>query len=93
MLGDLSDRSQTIGLNWSLADAWSLDVSTGLSNTVMGQNQRQKTVALNYLFHPRSSVSLIWSDNSSDALASPNVVAVSPAQSDSSVELGLRWLF
>ena len=93
MLGDLSDRSQTIGLNWSLAEAWSLDASTGLSNTVMGQNQRQKTVALNYLFHPRSSVSLTWSDNSSDALASPNVVAVSPAQSDSSVELGLRWLF
>jgi hypothetical protein len=93
MLGDLSDRSQTVGLNWSLAEAWNLDVSTGQSNSVMGQNQRQKTVGLNYLFHPRASVSLTWSDSSSDALITPNGMTVSPSQSDSSVDLGLRWLF
>lgn len=93
MLGDLSDRSQTVGLNWSLAEAWNMDVSAGLSNTVMGQNQRQKTVGLNYLFHPRASVSLTWSDSSSDALITPNGITVSPSQSDSSVELGIRWLF
>lgn len=93
MLGDLSDRRQTVGLNWSLADAWSLDVSTGLSTTVVGQNQRQGTVAVNYLFHPRSSVSLTWSGSSTDALTSPAGLLVSPAQSDSSVELGIRWLF
>jgi hypothetical protein len=93
MLGDLSDRHQTVGVSWSLADAWSLDVSAGLSNTVVGQNQRHKSVVLNYLFHPRSSASLAWSDNSSEALTTPNGITVSPAQSDSSVELGLRWLF
>ena len=93
MLGDLADRSQTVGVNWSVTEAWSLDISAGLSNTVIGQNQRQNTVALNYLFHPRSSASLTWSDNRSDAFATPNGVVVSPAQSDSSVELGLRWLF
>jgi hypothetical protein len=93
MLGDLSDRSQTVGVNWSVTEAWSLDMSTGQSNTVIGQNQRQKTLVLNYMFHPRSSVSLTWSDSRSDAVSAPNGVAVSPAQSDSSVELGLRWLF
>ena len=93
MLGDLSDRSQTVGVNWSVTEAWSLDMSTGQSNTVIGQNQRQKTLVLNYMFHPRASVSLTWSDSSSDAVSAPNGVAVSPAQSDSSVELGLRWLF
>lgn len=93
MLGDLSDRSQTVGLNWSLADAWSLDVSAGLSNTVMGQSQRQKTVGLNFMFHPRASVSLTWSDSSSEALINANGVTVSPSQSDSSVDMGLRWMF
>jgi hypothetical protein len=93
MLGDLSDRSQTVGVNWSVTEALSLDMSTGQSNTVIGQNQRQKTLVLNYMFHPRSSVSLTWSDNSSDAVSAPNGVALSPAQSDSSLELGLRWLF
>jgi hypothetical protein len=93
MLGDLSDRSQTVGLNWSLADAWSLDVSAGLSNTVMGQGQRQKTLGLNYMFHPRALVSLTWSDSSSDALINASGVTVSPSQSDSSVDMSLRWLF
>jgi hypothetical protein len=93
MLGDLSDRSQTMGLNWSLADAWSLDVSAGLSNTVMGQGQRQKTLGLNYMFHPRALVSLTWSDSSSDALINASGVTVSPSQSDSSVDMSLRWLF
>ncbi len=93
MLGDLSDRSQTVGLYWSLADAWSLDVSTSQSNSVMGQNQRQATVALNYMFHPRASVSLTWSGSSTDVVTSPGGVLVSPAQSDSSAELGMRWQF
>ena len=93
MLGDLSDRRQTVGLNWNLADAWSLDVSTGLGTTVVGQNQREGAVVVNYLFHPRSSVSLTWSGSSTDALTSPAGLLVSPAQSDSSVELGIRWLF
>jgi hypothetical protein len=93
MLGDLSDRSQTVGLNWSLAEAWNLDVSTSQSNSVMGQNQRQATVALNYMFHPRASVSLTWSGSSTDVVTSPGGVLVSPAQSDSSAELGMRWQF
>ncbi len=93
MLGDLSERSQTLGLNWNVAEAWSLDLSTGLSSTVIGQNQRQRAVAVNYMFHPRSSVTLTWSDSSSDAVARPNGASLAPAQSDSSVEMGLRWLF
>ncbi len=93
MLGDLSERSQTLGLNWNVAEAWSLDLSTGLSSTVIGQNQRQRAVVVNYMFHPRSSVTLTWSDSSSDAVARPNGASLAPAQSDSSVEMGLRWLF
>ena len=66
---------------------------TSRCNTVVGQNQRHKTVVLNYLFHPLYSLSFIWADNSSEALNTPNGITVSPAQSDSTVELGLRWLF
>jgi hypothetical protein len=36
---------------------------------------------------------LTWSDSSSDALTNANGVTVSPSQSDSSVDMGLRWLF
>jgi hypothetical protein len=93
MLGDLSDRSQTVGLNWNLAEAWSLDLSTGLSSTVIGQNQRQRTAVVNYMFHPRSSITLTWSDSSADAMSKPNGAILTPAQSDSTVEMGLRWLF
>jgi hypothetical protein len=93
MLGDLSDRSQTVGLNWNLAEAWSLDLSTGLSSTVIGQNQRQRAFVVNYMFHPRSSITLTWSDSSADAMSKPNGAILTPAQSDSTVEMGLRWLF
>lgn len=93
MLGDLADRSQTLGLSWNLAEPWALDVSAGLGNTVVGQNQRQRTLALSYLFHSRASASLTWSDSSADALTAPNGLTLAPAQSDSTVELGLRWSF
>lgn len=92
-LGDLLDRSQTLGLSWSVADAWNLDVSTSQSSTVIGQNQRLNSVALSYMFHPRSSVTLVYSDSGSDTVTSPSGVPLVPSQSDSTVELGLKWLF
>jgi len=93
MLGDLPERSQSVGLNWSVAEAWNLDLSTVLSTAVMGQNQRQMVVGVSYMFHPRSSVSLTLSDSRSDALAKANGAIISAAQSDSSVDVGLRWFF
>lgn len=92
-LGDLMDRSRTLGLSWSVADAWNLDVSTSQSSTVIGQNQRLNSLALSYMFHPRSSVTLVYSASQSDAVASPSGVTLLPSQSDSTVELGLKWLF
>lgn len=93
MLGDLSDRSQTLGLHWNLSESWAVDVSAGLANTVVGQNQRQRTLALSYLLHPRMSASLTWSDSNVDTLNAPNGLTLAPSQTDSTVELGLRWLF
>lgn len=93
MLGDLAERSQRLGLNWNLAESWGLDASTGWGNTVVGQDQRQRTLALSYLFHPRASASLTWSDSSADVLKAPNGLTLAPAQADSTVELGVRWSF
>ena len=92
MLSDLTDRSQTVGLGWSLADAWNLDVSTTRSSTVVGQNQWQKAVALSFIFHPKASVTLVYSDSSSDALTH-NGLTLSPAQADSTLELGIKRIF
>lgn len=92
-LGDLLDRSQTLGLSWNVASAWNLDFSTSQSSTVVGQDQRQNVIALSYMFHPRSSVSLVYADSSSDALNSSTGVQLLPQQNDSTVELGVKWLF
>ncbi|MBK6999510.1 MAG: hypothetical protein IPH35_05935 [Rhodoferax sp.] len=92
-LGDLLDRSQTVGVSWSMTDAWNMDVSFSPSRTVIGQNQQQKTIALSYMFLPKASVSFAYSDSSSDALTGPNGAKLAAAQTDSTLELGLRWSF
>lgn len=92
-LGDLLDRSQTLGVSWSMSDAWNMDVSITPSRTVIGQEQQQKTIALSYTFLPNASVSFAYSDSNSDALTSPNGAKLASAQTDSTLELGLKWSF
>lgn len=92
-LGDLLDRSQTLGLSWSMSEAWNMDISVSPSRTVIGQNQQQKTIALSYLFLPRASVSFAYSDSNSDALTGSNGAKLVSAQTDSTLELGLKWSF
>ncbi len=92
-LGDLLDRSQTLGVSWSMSDAWNMDVSFSPSRTVIGQEQQQKTITLSYAFLPKASVSFAYSDSSSDALTGPNGAKLASAQTDSTLELGLKWSF
>ncbi len=92
-LGDLLDRSQTLGVNWSMSDAWNVDVSISPSRTVIGQTRQQKTIVLSYTFQPKASVSFAYSDNSTDALTGQNGAKLASAQTDSTLELGLRWSF
>ncbi len=92
-LGDLLDRSQTLGVSWSMSDAWNMDVSITPSRTVIGQNQQQKTITLSYLFLPKASVSFAYSDSNSDALTGPNGAKLAASQTDSTLELGLKWSF
>lgn len=92
-LGDLLDRSQTLGFSWSMSDAWNMDVSISPSRTVIGQEQQQKTIALSYMFQPKASVSFAYSDSNSDALTGPSGAKLASAQTDATLELGLRWSF
>lgn len=92
-LGDLLDRSHSLGLSWSPATEWNLDLSTTQSATVVGQNQRLWSAALSHVIHPRASVSIGYSDGRTDALVTPAGLVVSPQQNDSTVELGVKWLY
>lgn len=92
-LGDLLDRSQSLGLNVALGSSWSVDLSTLRSSTVVGQDQQQWNLGLSWMWHPRSAVFLTYSDARSDATYAPTGLLLAPAQSDSTVEVGMRWLY
>lgn len=92
-LGDMMDQSQSLGLNVALGQDWSVDVSALRSRTVIGQEQRQWNLGLSWMWHPRSALTLSYGDAHSDAVYAPTGLQLSPAQSDSSMELGIRWLY
>ncbi len=92
-LGDLLDRSQTLGLTWDISDAWNLDLSASQSRTVVTQNQRQRAISMRYLFHPKASIVLQYSDSAVDALVAPSGASLLPSQNDTVIELGIKWLF
>ena len=54
-VGNLLERSQTLGVNWSMSEDWSMDFSLNQSKTVVGQNQRQNSVSITHMFRAWSA--------------------------------------
>lgn len=92
-LGNLTDWGLTLGAGWSLGSDWNLDLAVGRSSSVIGQNQSQWNGTLSYAFHPRASISVGYAASRVEALTSVQGQTLSPQQDDSTVEVGLRWLY